>query len=1414
MAIPKVEPLTTARALRGPFDYRLPAAMEDLEVGSVVRVPFGPRRLLGVVVELAEASELPPERLAEPIEALEAGAPPELVRLGLWVAARVLLDPLAGPAAGAAAGDRRRAGAARPRRKRELRAEITAGGRGGAERRRAARGQAAGGAGGAAGGGDVGARELAARGRLRPRRSCGGSSERGLIATRSSRVRRAPGAAGRRRRRPSGPQLLPEQEAAVERDRRRPRRRGGRAARAAPARRHRLGQDRGLPGRGRGGAGARPRGDRPRPRDRPRAAGGGPLPRPARRPLRRPALGPLRRRALRRVAAPAQRRGERLRRPPLGRLRPGPRPRPDRDRRGARPLLQAGGRPLLRRPRRRPPAAPRTAAPCSSPAPRRRGRSPGWSCRGWSCRAGSTAAACRRSSCVDMREADPRSGPLHPDTWEALEEVRAAGAKAIVMINRRGFAPWLTCRSCGHHWDCPNCDVSLIVHRHSGRLVCHHCAHAEPLPRACPRLRLDHALAGRRRHRADRGAAGRAAGADAGLPARLRHRRRRAAPTPASSPRFGEARQRRPGRHPDGRQGPRLPRGDAERDPRRRRDPALPRLPRRGADLRDGRPARRSQRPRRGRRRGDRPDPGARARRASRTPPATTPPASSPASSSGAGRCATRPSRTWSGSASPAEREARLEARRRGARRRSCARRCPTDSELLGPAPMFRVRNRHRRRLLIKADRSRRRPSPRCARRSSACAADRALRTSRSASTSTRSRAAAMRAHRRSRALDSDRVSEPSRRPTSDERERARSGAAGAPRGRARPRGQVRRPGAEEQGLAGRRLRPGAAGRGRADGRDHARRDGRRPRRHPARRSCAACSSSRPAPTASRPRWSTPRSSGSPRRSSVAEEGCLSLPRVSMDVERPLHARVSGRDVEGEPIMIEASGLEARVLQHEIDHLDGVLILDRTAARPAQGRAAGAARGRQLQPAAPRRTSDGRGRAARAAHRRVRTVYLGTSEFAATVLRRLAELAAPPGARRHPARPAARGRGRKLQRRRRPPRPRRELGIELLQADDVNDEAALERIRAARPEAVAVCAFGQLIREPLLSRVPAAQRPPLAAAALARRGADRAGDHGRRRATGVCVMQLTAGLDSGPVALREEVADRPRGGLRGALGEPRGARRRAAGPGPRPAGRGRARVRRAGRGRRSTYAEKIEPGRAPPRPVAPGERAGARRSGPSPRTSAPTWRRPTASGSACAAPRAVDVERRDRARCRPSGGRCCSAAATAPCGSRWSSRRAASRWRPTPTCAATRCRSCERRASDLAGARARLRDDPRRPSRTAPSPSAPSAPAAERRGLDGRERAQAQRLAYGAVQRRGTSDAAIERLAERSTAAARPAGARRAAARPLRAALRRRDPRPRRRRPGGRAGQGRRRRPRLRPRQRGAAPRRPRARAR
>src|SRR3979490_2746293 len=96
MAIAKVEPLLTTRSVSGPFDYRLPDVMEDVGVGSVLVVPFGRRRVVGVVVGLADRSELPEGRLAEPIEALEAGAPPELVELGRWVGKEYCSTPARG----------------------------------------------------------------------------------------------------------------------------------------------------------------------------------------------------------------------------------------------------------------------------------------------------------------------------------------------------------------------------------------------------------------------------------------------------------------------------------------------------------------------------------------------------------------------------------------------------------------------------------------------------------------------------------------------------------------------------------------------------------------------------------------------------------------------------------------------------------------------------------------------------------------------------------------------------------------------------------------------------------------------------------------------------------------------------------------------------------------------------------------------------------------------------------------------------------------------------------------------------------------------------------------------------------------------------------------------------------------------
>jgi methionyl-tRNA formyltransferase len=151
----------------------------------------------------------------------------------------------------------------------------------------------------------------------------------------------------------------------------------------------------------------------------------------------------------------------------------------------------------------------------------------------------------------------------------------------------------------------------------------------------------------------------------------------------------------------------------------------------------------------------------------------------------------------------------------------------------------------------------------------------------------------------------------------------------------------------------------------------------------------------------------------------------------------------------------------------------------------------------------------------------VRTVYLGTSDFAAEVLRRLADsrhrpqLVVTP-----PDRPKGRGR-----RSGSPPAAATaaELGLDVLQTEDVNAEAALERLRASAPDAVAVCAFGQMIREPLLSELPLLNVHP---SLLPRwRGAapiERAIMAGDER-TGVCVMRVTAGLDSGPVAAREEM---------------------------------------------------------------------------------------------------------------------------------------------------------------------------------------------------------------------------------------------------------------------------------------------------
>jgi methionyl-tRNA formyltransferase len=155
----------------------------------------------------------------------------------------------------------------------------------------------------------------------------------------------------------------------------------------------------------------------------------------------------------------------------------------------------------------------------------------------------------------------------------------------------------------------------------------------------------------------------------------------------------------------------------------------------------------------------------------------------------------------------------------------------------------------------------------------------------------------------------------------------------------------------------------------------------------------------------------------------------------------------------------------------------------------------------------------------------LKTAYLGTTEFAATVLSRLADsphrpalVVTPPDSRR--------GRGRLLA----PPpaaKAAQDLDLELHQAASVNSPEALEAIRAADPAAIAVCAFGQLIKQPLLSswtmlNVHPSLIPRWRGAAPIERTL-MAGD----AKTGVTIMRVTEGLDSGPVALAEEIEVSP-----------------------------------------------------------------------------------------------------------------------------------------------------------------------------------------------------------------------------------------------------------------------------------------------
>ena len=475
--IAKVEPLTPARSLRGPFDYLLAGALEDVGVGSMLVVPFGRRRLLGVVVDVAAESELPPERLAEPIAALEADVPQSLVALGLWVAREYVSTPARGLALVLPPGTG--TGAGRP-----LRAEALAAGRDHAGRRGGARRRCSDGR--PAARGARRARERAAR-RRRP-----GAPHRlhALHAPepRAARPDPAESAADAPRRpvhQSVGPaaghvSLTPHQRSAFEAIEAGARQRGGRAV--SPARRHRQRQDRGLPALG---------GRRARARHSAIVL----VPEIALTPQ---TAGRFVERFGDRVAVMHSRLSQRERYDEWWRMRRG------------EARVCVGPRSAVFAPfddlgliivdeehdgSYKQEGDPRYDA--RTVAERRAADEGALLVAGSATPRPESMLRYERITLperVDGRELPPvelvgmagTAGPLHERTREALDAVRRREEKAIVLLNRRGWSNFLSCRSCARVWECPHCDVTLVLHRALDEVSCHHCGHREPAPRVCP----------------------------------------------------------------------------------------------------------------------------------------------------------------------------------------------------------------------------------------------------------------------------------------------------------------------------------------------------------------------------------------------------------------------------------------------------------------------------------------------------------------------------------------------------------------------------------------------------------------------------------------------------------------------------------------------------------------------------------------------------------------------------------------------------------------------------------------------------------------------------------------------------------------------------------------------------------------
>ncbi len=465
--IARVEPLTTTRAVRGPFDYRLRPEQSDIAVGSLLRVPFGHRMALGVVLELASESKLAPDRLAEPDAVLPPGVPPDLVALAGWIAQEYCSTPARALSLvippGAAGGVRR---------KEVLVAELTPPGadalRGPArltDRQREALERL-----------ERDGPQVAARlGTTTLRRL----EMRGLVELHLRPRLRRPAAVAVGRRLAGIPRLSADQSAALDAVLG--------ALSSARAQRFLL---HGVTGSGKTEVYLRAV-------EATLAAGRDAIVLVPEIALTPQTVGRFQARfgdvvaVLHSGLGQGERLDEWLRlRSGEARVCVGPRsavfaplgdvglivvdeehdasykhegdPRYD-ARTVAMHRAEQHGAVLLAGS-----ATPRPESVVAFGRLRLRHRIDG-----------------RPLPPVQVLDMRGSHHPLHPQTRMALADVRGAGAKAIVLLNRRGWSNFLSCRGCGHVWMCPNCEVALVLHRAGSFLACHHCGHRGRVPSRC-----------------------------------------------------------------------------------------------------------------------------------------------------------------------------------------------------------------------------------------------------------------------------------------------------------------------------------------------------------------------------------------------------------------------------------------------------------------------------------------------------------------------------------------------------------------------------------------------------------------------------------------------------------------------------------------------------------------------------------------------------------------------------------------------------------------------------------------------------------------------------------------------------------------------------------------------------------------